>query len=69
MGLKDPLALARTWVEKLDFNVDYDASTFETTIRYVIHTILSNISTDTWEASTLLMSSVGMICILIKLRS
>eukprot|EP01127_Copromyxa_protea_P018090 TRINITY_DN561_c0_g1_i1.p1 TRINITY_DN561_c0_g1~~TRINITY_DN561_c0_g1_i1.p1 ORF type:complete len:574 (-),score=141.75 TRINITY_DN561_c0_g1_i1:21-1631(-) len=35
MGFDEEYKLARSWVENLDFNVNYDASTFETTIRYV----------------------------------
>jgi hypothetical protein len=34
MGLKDEFQKARDWVaESLDFDKDYDASVFETTIR------------------------------------
>jgi len=35
MGLTEQIEKARTWIEALNFNVNYDASTFETTIRYL----------------------------------
>eukprot|EP00033_Pygsuia_biforma_P001269 GCRY01001435.1.p1 GENE.GCRY01001435.1~~GCRY01001435.1.p1 ORF type:complete len:550 (-),score=66.80 GCRY01001435.1:167-1816(-) len=35
MQLTEPLSLARTWVEQLSFDVDFDASVFEFAIRYL----------------------------------
>jgi len=44
MGLKEEFAKARDFVRDVNFGVNYDASTFETTIRYSLHSLSSSTS-------------------------